>query len=282
MHFFYLLSFVVVASYAAALPQPAGLSGKYSNNADANLASILEARSYQPGFNPQKNSATLMSLERRAGSAGSSRVNSGFNVPPLSTLSSEEAKVLINSLFKKDAFSFSNISSTIKNVGDGIAELSENGEKVKTKIVGTAGGLLAKYLSRNTYVSVALIVSATRGLNTIASFIESTTTPDDFYKVFSDFLDTFTELITAADKKEKESNDLIVDILKGTGTVLRNVEAAIKLLVDAVASSVKIFDAMKTLIGRLESGRTIYDEISNMMRVLSSLVRNNKSFRVKL
>ncbi|KAH9247663.1 hypothetical protein BASA81_014747 [Batrachochytrium salamandrivorans] len=39
MQFFYLFSFVVVASYAAALPQPAELSAKYSNNTDTNLAS---------------------------------------------------------------------------------------------------------------------------------------------------------------------------------------------------------------------------------------------------
>ncbi|KAH6576172.1 hypothetical protein BASA60_004640 [Batrachochytrium salamandrivorans] len=48
MQFFYLFSFVVAASYAAALPQPAGLSEKYSNSADTTLASSLEARSYQP------------------------------------------------------------------------------------------------------------------------------------------------------------------------------------------------------------------------------------------
>ncbi|KAH6567783.1 hypothetical protein BASA62_005903 [Batrachochytrium salamandrivorans] len=54
MQFFYLLSFVVVASYAAARPQPAGLSEKHSDNADATLASGLEARSYQPGLNSTK------------------------------------------------------------------------------------------------------------------------------------------------------------------------------------------------------------------------------------
>ncbi|KAH6589004.1 hypothetical protein BASA50_010332, partial [Batrachochytrium salamandrivorans] len=48
MQFFHLFSLVVVASYAAAHPQPAGLSEKHSNNADATLASGLEARSYQP------------------------------------------------------------------------------------------------------------------------------------------------------------------------------------------------------------------------------------------
>ncbi|KAH6573643.1 hypothetical protein BASA62_002835 [Batrachochytrium salamandrivorans] len=37
MQFFYLLSFVAVVSHAAALPQPAGLSEKYSNNVDITL-----------------------------------------------------------------------------------------------------------------------------------------------------------------------------------------------------------------------------------------------------
>ncbi|KAH6562661.1 hypothetical protein BASA62_009020 [Batrachochytrium salamandrivorans] len=65
MQFLYLFSFAVVASTAAALPQPAGPSEKYSNNADSNSASILEARSYQPVFNSQKDSAAVMLLKRQ-------------------------------------------------------------------------------------------------------------------------------------------------------------------------------------------------------------------------
>ncbi|KAH6588305.1 hypothetical protein BASA50_010796 [Batrachochytrium salamandrivorans] len=76
MQFFYLFSFVVVASYAVALPQPAGLSEKYSSNADATLASGLEARSYQPVLNSYKDSATLVSLKRRDDSEGSTGDNS--------------------------------------------------------------------------------------------------------------------------------------------------------------------------------------------------------------
>ncbi|KAH6590732.1 hypothetical protein BASA61_005153 [Batrachochytrium salamandrivorans] len=53
MQLFYLLSFVVVVSHAAALPQPAELSDKYSSNVDITLASGLEARSYQPELNSQ-------------------------------------------------------------------------------------------------------------------------------------------------------------------------------------------------------------------------------------
>ncbi|KAH9271885.1 hypothetical protein BASA83_005987 [Batrachochytrium salamandrivorans] len=248
MQLFYLLSFVVVASHAAALPQPAGLSEKYSNNVDTNLASILKARSYQPVSNTRENSATLMSLERRADSAGSPRVNSGFVTPPLSTLDYEGAKKLIYSLFEKSDFSFANIASTIDNVGDGFAELSENGEKVGNKIGGTAGDLLA------------------------ISFIQSTTTPPEFSKVITDYIQTTRELIAEADEKEKESNDLIVDILKDTGVVIQNVEEAVQLLVEALDKLVKLFDVIKTIMSKSESGRTIYDEISTMIESLDEFI----------
>ncbi|KAH6571117.1 hypothetical protein BASA60_007329 [Batrachochytrium salamandrivorans] len=82
MQFFYLFSFVVAASYAAALPQPAELSEKHSSNADTTLASGLEARSYQPGLNSYKDSPTLMSLKRRDDSEGSSEENSGSDSSP--------------------------------------------------------------------------------------------------------------------------------------------------------------------------------------------------------
>ncbi|KAH9271117.1 hypothetical protein BASA83_006659 [Batrachochytrium salamandrivorans] len=82
MQFFYLFSFVVAASYAAALPQPAELSEKHSSNVDATLASGLEARSYQPVLNSYKDSPTLMSLKRRDDSEGSSEENSGSDSSP--------------------------------------------------------------------------------------------------------------------------------------------------------------------------------------------------------
>ncbi|KAH6582990.1 hypothetical protein BASA61_008239 [Batrachochytrium salamandrivorans] len=244
MQFFHLLSFVGVASYAAALPQPAGLSEKYSNNVDITLASILKARSYQPVLDTREDLPTLMSLERRADSAGSPRSD----------------------------FSFANIASTIDNVGDGFAELSENGEKVGNKIGGTAGDLLAKYVRRNTYVSVALIASAGSEGNTIVYFLQSTTTPAEFSKVITNYIQTTTELITGADEKEKESNDLIVDILKDTGIVIQNVEEAIQLLVEAINNLVKIFDVIKTLMSKSESGKTIYDEISTTIESLDEFI----------
>ncbi|KAH9269765.1 hypothetical protein BASA83_008241 [Batrachochytrium salamandrivorans] len=258
MQFFYLLSFVVVASYAAALPQPAELPEQYSSNVDITLASILKARSYQPVSNSKRDSATLMSLERRDDSAGLLEGNFLFGIPPLSTLDYYEAKKLIYSLFKPGDFSFANISSTIKNVGDGFAKLSENGEKVGNKISGAAGGLLAL------------------GLNATISFIKSITPPAEFSKAVSAFISTFDESMSKADKKEAESNDFIVNILKDAGTVFQNVEAAIQSFVDALDILVKLFDVIKTLMSKSESGRIIYDDISNMMESLAKFTEEQQ------
>ncbi|KAH6575384.1 hypothetical protein BASA50_006187 [Batrachochytrium salamandrivorans] len=277
MQLFYLFSFAVVASYAAALPQPAGLSEKYSNDVDATLVSGLEARSYQPVLDTREDSPTLMSLERRADSAGSSKGNFLFGIPPLSTLSPEEARKLIYSLFKPSDFSFENIASTIDNVGDGFAELSENGEKVKTKIVGTAGNLLSLYLRKATYVTLSLTVLASRGLSATFSFLQSTETPAKLPDAISAFISTFDESMDKAAKKEKESNDSIVNILKDTGTVLWDVEAAIESFVEAVDILVKFFGAIRTLMSKSESGRTIYDDISNMMESIAKFTEEQEN-----
>ncbi|KAH6601814.1 hypothetical protein BASA61_001707 [Batrachochytrium salamandrivorans] len=202
-----------------------------------------------------------------------------FGIPPLSDLSHDEAGKLIDSLFKKDAFSFENIASTIENVGDGIAELSENGEKVKTKIVGSAGDLLALYLRKATYVIVSLTVSAGSGLNATVSFIESITTPAELSKVFLAFIGTFTESMSKAATKEAESNNSIVNILKDTGTVLWDVEDAIESLLEAVNILVKLFDAIKALMSKSKSGKTIYDDISNMMESLAKFTEEQERLR---
>ncbi|KAH6577532.1 hypothetical protein BASA60_004014 [Batrachochytrium salamandrivorans] len=209
MQFFHLFSFAVVASHAAALPQPAELSEKYSNNADPNLASGLSARSYQPVSNTREDSDTLGDL------------------------------------------SFANISSTIDNVGDGNAEISENGEKVVTKIVGPAGGLLAKYLRRSTFVVL-------------------------------DFSRAVVESISGADTKEAESDDLIANILKDTSAVVQDVEAAIKLLIETVVILLKPFDTLKTLMSKSEKVKILYDQISSMMESLTKFTAEQKKLHDKI
>ncbi|KAH6574533.1 hypothetical protein BASA60_005440 [Batrachochytrium salamandrivorans] len=82
MQFFCLLSFVVVALHAAALPQPARPSKKCSNNVSADLMSDLKATSHQSALNSQQDPVTLISLERRDDSKGYSEDNSGSDPSP--------------------------------------------------------------------------------------------------------------------------------------------------------------------------------------------------------
>ncbi|KAH6579302.1 hypothetical protein BASA61_010327 [Batrachochytrium salamandrivorans] len=246
MHFFYLLSFAVVASHAAALPQPAELSEKYLN------MSITD-------------SDTLVLLKRQANSGGSSGGRTVFGTAPISYLSVKEADKLIDSLFKPGAFSFANISSTINNVGNGFAEISENGEKVVTKIVGPVGGLLAKYLRRSTYVNLALTsLTGTEGRAMIDA-LKSVTPPAEVSKAVFDFYRETMKSITGADTKEAESDDLIANILKDTGAVRQKVEAAIKLLIETVVILLKPFNTLKTLLSKSEKVKILYDQISTMM-----------------
>ncbi|KAH6585671.1 hypothetical protein BASA50_001005 [Batrachochytrium salamandrivorans] len=276
MQFFHLLSFVGVASTAAALSQSAGLSEQYLDNADNSLEPDLETRPYQPGLDSQKTSATLMSLEQQDGAAGLLGGKSGFGTAPLSELSRGEAKKLIDSLFEKDAFSFANVSSTIDEVKNGLAELSENGEKVKTKIVGDAGNLMANYVRRSTYVSVSLTISASSELNATVFFIKSIEAPDDSSKVFLGFIGMFIGLMAGATKKEKEADGFIMNILEDTGTVIQNVEAAIKSFVEAVNSLVKLFDLLKTIMSKSESGKTSYDDISTTIESIGEFITDQQ------
>ncbi|KAH9251879.1 hypothetical protein BASA81_010199 [Batrachochytrium salamandrivorans] len=145
MQFFYLLSFAVAASYAAALPQPAELSEKYPNNVDNNLASGLEARSYQPESNSHKDSPTLVSLKRRDDSEGSSGEDSGSDsLPPPATTPKKTNGVP----FTKGDINIMNLAHIIDNVGDGSVDLYKDGEKAGKKIDNPVGGLVAKYLRR--------------------------------------------------------------------------------------------------------------------------------------
>ncbi|KAH9246135.1 hypothetical protein BASA81_016330, partial [Batrachochytrium salamandrivorans] len=207
MQFFHLFSFVVVASYAVALPQPAGLSEKYSNNVDNNLASGLEARSYQPGLNSQKDSATLVSLKRRDNSEESSGENSGSDSsPPPGTTSNETDD---SSPFTDDNTSSENLASTISKVGDGVASLFKEGDLVAKKIGGDSGlgddqyskiepGLVVKLeelkITFNAWLNAALH-AALEILNDNSSVIENVKNLGTyFYSASSACTEIFSEL----------------------------------------------------------------------------------------
>ncbi|KAH6563253.1 hypothetical protein BASA62_008679 [Batrachochytrium salamandrivorans] len=131
MQFFHLFSFVVVASYAAALPQPAGLSEQYSNSIDVDLASGLEARSYQPGSNSHKDSATLVSLKRR-GNSGSGSSLSFASTP-------QNFVFETNTPFGKAKFSARLLFSMIEEFGNGLADAPENVKAAGAAVSGDTG-----------------------------------------------------------------------------------------------------------------------------------------------
>ncbi|KAH6567070.1 hypothetical protein BASA60_001723 [Batrachochytrium salamandrivorans] len=135
MQFFHLFSFVVAASYAAALPQPAELSEKYSNNVDATLASGLEARSYQPGSNSHKDSATLVSLKRRS--------NSGSDSPPSSASAPQNLVFETDSPFGKAQYSALLLFDVVKAFGTDLGDAPKNVKAAGAALSDSTGKLLA-------------------------------------------------------------------------------------------------------------------------------------------
>ncbi|KAH6573646.1 hypothetical protein BASA62_002833 [Batrachochytrium salamandrivorans] len=122
MQFFHLFSFVVVASYAAALPQPAGLS--------------------------EKDSATLVSLKRRDDSEGSSEENSGSDSPPPPATTPGHT---VSVPFTNDDVSTMNLASMIKNVRDGGYIVEGGVERSGNMIGGLVGDMMTMYLGKATY-----------------------------------------------------------------------------------------------------------------------------------
>ncbi|KAH6598393.1 hypothetical protein BASA50_003813 [Batrachochytrium salamandrivorans] len=148
MQFFHLFSFVVVASYAAALPQPAGRSEKHSNSADATLVSGLEARSYQPGSNSQKDSATLVSLKRRGGS--------GSRQPPSPATTPKRIVREIDTPLDKAELGTLLLSSKIEEVENNHADVPENVKAAGKTIGGITENLLLAYFQKALYVTKSL------------------------------------------------------------------------------------------------------------------------------
>ncbi|KAH6579526.1 hypothetical protein BASA60_003250 [Batrachochytrium salamandrivorans] len=165
MQLFYLLSFVGVVSHAAALPQPAELSDKYSNGVDTNLAFGLEARSYQPCIKPP----------RGFGYFGVTETTSRF--------------------FKDDDFTSANISSTIDRVKDGIVGFYKDGEKAEKEIGGAAGAMLKRYIERAIYVFVALVGWLRKEGNPILHLTYTLVGPAKFREIFQAYLTAFRGIV---------------------------------------------------------------------------------------
>ncbi|KAH6586369.1 hypothetical protein BASA50_000542 [Batrachochytrium salamandrivorans] len=254
MQFFYLFSFVVAASYAAALPQPAGLSEKYSNNVDNNLASGLEARSYQPGLNSYKESATSTLLKRRGDSLESPGEDSGSDSsPPPDTTPTKP----FSDPFTEDAVSSENLSSTIDNVGDGVVDLFEEGELAIQKIDGPVGDMVAKYLRRNTYVDLALRRWAYESADGILEFLKLGYSDD----IYPNVLSHLTETIKKWEDKSHAGMNAMIDatlkIVKGDGSVTENLHNVRESFKTIFEGRWHILFELRTRLGKFEAGKTL-------------------------
>ncbi|KAH9249153.1 hypothetical protein BASA81_013112 [Batrachochytrium salamandrivorans] len=282
MQFFHLVSFVVVASYAAALPQPAELSEKYLNNVNVNLASGLEARSYQPAFNSQKGSATLVSLKRRDDSDGSSGENSGSDSPPSPPPSPPPATTRekkFSSPFTEETVNSMALASTINNVGDGIAGFYEKGDKAGKKIGGNAGDLLIKYLRRASYVNAAVRNWVTNFVPDIRDAIKDGLGDAEYSTVGPDLIETSDKL--TADYRA----DLTVllgatsNIVDDLGSVTENLQTIDRSFGRTVYSRMALLSTLRFLLGKFTAGETLNGYLADISKSIDDFAaKQNELF----
>ncbi|KAH9267774.1 hypothetical protein BASA83_009713 [Batrachochytrium salamandrivorans] len=122
-------------------PSQAKLSEKYSNNVDTTLASGLEARSYQPVLNSQKDLATLTSLNDETILKDWREEPSRSDPSPPFTSSLKE---IDDSAVIERKFSSNNLASTIDKVGDDVLIVFNDGELAGKRIDGAVGDKVAR------------------------------------------------------------------------------------------------------------------------------------------
>ncbi|KAH6576709.1 hypothetical protein BASA50_008488 [Batrachochytrium salamandrivorans] len=261
MQLFYLLSFVVVASYAAALPQPAEPSGKYSNNVDATLTSGLEARSYQPGLNSQKGSATLTSLKRRDDSEGSSGDDSGSDSFLPSTSDPNES---FKSPFTDSNVSSMNLASTIDNVGDGNADLYKDGEKAGQKIGGPAGDMVKRYIRKNAYVNVALRHWVHESVPGILEKIKSLWGDDEYSRLEPDLKKDIKKWEDEFRAGLNAIVDATTNILEDVGSVAQNLQTIGRSFRRTLFNRVELLWKLMHLLRPFESSKALLGYLANI------------------
>ncbi|KAH9271094.1 hypothetical protein BASA83_006636 [Batrachochytrium salamandrivorans] len=298
MQFFYLFSFVVAASYAAALPQPAELSEKHSNNVNATLASGLEARFYQPGLNSYKESATLMLLERRDDSAGSSEEDSESDLSPLPDTtpndseesSEEDSESGLSPLpdttfnepfsdpFTEDEISSENLASTINRAGDSDVDLFKGGELAGQRIGGTVGGRLARYLRRAAYVNVALSQWSHESVNDILSLIRSNSGEGEHFEVEPGFTKKIKDLEDKSDEGVNAMIDATSKIAKDDDSVIENVRNTRRSFKLTFTSRRTLLRMLISKLRLFKDGRTLELQLDDVVTILMSFLKAEKAF----
>ncbi|KAH6579103.1 hypothetical protein BASA61_010480 [Batrachochytrium salamandrivorans] len=161
-----------------------------------------------------------MSLKRRDDSEGSSGEDSESDSSPLPDTTPNEA---FSPPFSDDSVSSMNLSSTINNVGDGVADLYKGREKVIQKIGGGAGWLVAEYLGKAAYVNVALGKWEQKSVNDIVNLIKSGLGDDEYSKFEPDLTKKLKKYSNAFKKGSIRILDSTSNILNNVGSDIDNV-----------------------------------------------------------
>ncbi|KAH6566775.1 hypothetical protein BASA50_002715 [Batrachochytrium salamandrivorans] len=257
MQFFHLVSFVVVASYAAAFPQPAELSKRHSNNADFALASGLGARSYQPGFNSQKGSVTLVSLERRGDSEGSSGGNSGSDSSPPPETTHEPIEVNTSDLLGESEFAAMALVSVVSGFGTGLGDVPESATAVGAAIGGSTGNLLVEYLRSALYATDYLV--AWIGYNKVNLFatIKAGLSDKEYAEVEPSLKKTGEKVAADASVDLKKVTDALLAIEQKPALAKPKFDVIHAAFERVLESHRMYFDMILTQLERFELGKII-------------------------
>ncbi|KAH6588713.1 hypothetical protein BASA50_010514 [Batrachochytrium salamandrivorans] len=253
MQFFYLVSLVVVASNVAAFPQPAEQFEKHSDSANADLTSDLETRSYQPEFNPQSNSGTLVSLERRGSSQGSSEEDSGSDssFPFVMTRSRTQQKIK-NAIDKAETGSLM-LSSIINEVEHSRADASENPGTDENATGGSAKETTVEYLKNALYISTSMKTWVKENRKWMLIVIKSGLNSVEYSKAKSTLKEAGERLAVNVKKCMKAVNDALLAIEKNASPIKLNMETI-------HASYTQIFDAYRMYLEELQLQLDKFDD----------------------
>ncbi|KAH9272561.1 hypothetical protein BASA83_005061 [Batrachochytrium salamandrivorans] len=219
MQFFYLVSLVVVASNVAAFPQPAELSEKHLSNIDTTLTSNIEARSYQPELNPQGNSGTLVSLERRGNSQGLLGGSSGSesSLPFAMTRSRTQQKIK-NAIDNAETGSMM-LSSIINEVEHSRADASENPGTDENATGGSAKETTVEYLKNALYISASMKTWVKENRGWMLVVIKSGLSSVEYSKAKSALKKAGERLAVDVSMHMKAVNDALLAIGKNANSI---------------------------------------------------------------
>ncbi|KAH6593020.1 hypothetical protein BASA50_007653 [Batrachochytrium salamandrivorans] len=257
MQFFHLFSFVVVASYAAALPQPAGLSEKYSNSVDTTLASGLEARSYQPGLNSQKNSATLTLLKRQDDSEESPEDGSEDDSEDGSEDGSEEESPLEEA--ESDLWL---LSSIVDQATVGGSKVPENVKAAGAAVGGDAEKALVKYLDRVLHVSEELEKWVEVSGDNLDTVIKSGLSDEEYANVEPSLKEAKDKLTADVSDNLQQVNAALSVIAETPGSAKQEMET-VHAALGRVFDAYKVyFEVLNSQMGRVEASEAIQEHFS--------------------